>query len=489
MKKRWLKPLGVSVLTSLTISACFFAVLWMIIHHSGFPTKLQLIARVARILALPRGTPDTQDRDRSRVQYSTNLALFGPIPEDGSGVLGRLWVVDADGQSLASSTTNPVPRDAIPLLTQLDRALDAPVKFKVGSFPHKTQFFLMPIPGQPTHTLVIHDLQRGPVRTWVKSLMIAVLVSTLLISLTTWKLLAWMFQQRSRDVRTLMQRMAAGELSARLPVDQMERSLGLPEDFNQMANEIELLVQKVRQIEASKLQLIRNLAHDLRTPLTSLRTAAEALYQNRDKLETRDFESLTQVTYSESIYLGRLVEDLLFMAELKSQDPIKKPLELVSRARTIIEQRQILLKNSNLKLTLHAEHPELHHLISDLHWSRLLTNLLENSERHAESEVNVRINAQEDGFRLEVLDDGPGLSQDQLEKYGIERFTEARGAGSSMRFGLGAVIIRSLIESSGGTLTVRNRIEGGLHIRADFNHSQGARDGPPSLSFRTQSDK
>ena len=484
MKKRWLKPLFVSVLTSLVISACFFAVLWMIIQHSGFPTKVQMIARVARILALPRGTPDIQDRDRSRAQYSTNLALFGPIPEDGSGVLGKLWVVDADGQSLASSTTNPVPRDAIPLLTQLDRTLEAPVAFKVGSFLHQTQFYLMPIPGQPTHTLLIHDLQRGPVRTWVKSLMIAVLVSTLLISLTIWRLLAYLFQQRSRDVRTLMQRMAAGELSARLPVDPMERSLGLPEDFNQMANEIELLVQKIRQIEASKLQLIRNLAHDLRTPLTSLRTAAEALYQNREGLGARDFDSLTQVTYSESIYLGRLVDDLLFMAELKSQDPIKKPMELVAKTRAIIEQRRVLPKNSKLKLTLHSEQPELHHLISDLHWSRLLTNLLENSERHAESEVNVRMNAQEDGFSLEVFDDGPGLSQDELKRYGIERFTEARGADSGTRFGLGSVIVRSLIESSGGTLTVSNRIEGGLHIRADFKNSQRMLEGSHPLSFK-----
>ena len=73
---------------------------------------------------------------------------------------------------------------------------------------------------------------------------------------------------------------------------------------------------------------------------------------------------------------------------------------------------------------------------------------------------------------LSVFDDGPGMSDVDIGNYGIKQLNrENNQKGSSSQFGLGAIIIRSLVEFSGGTLEISNVSPHGLMVRIEFKET------------------
>jgi signal transduction histidine kinase len=471
MRRSWISLVAMSLGLSLLLSAFFVGLIFSFTYRSGQPLKRLAIERTARVIAL-------------QGEYSRNLELLGPLPQDGSGVLGRLWVVDPTGAILASSTTIPLPRETLSLLASLDRTDPVPQVFNTGGLFDGTRLFLTPMPGKSSDTLVIQDLRRGPGWTWLKTVSGIFLGLSFFVCLLVWMIVKWIFRQRSREIRSVMQRISSGELSARLKVDKIDEVLEISSDFNQMADQIERLFKRIQEIETSKIELIRNLAHDIRTPLTSLRAASETLNQDSAKKPNdEDRNSLLKTTHEESVYLGRLVENLLFISELSvertAHQRAQTPVDLRELTRRRIEQRQINPLRADTNIHFECDFSTIFYPIPDLYWSRLLNNLIENAERHARSAISVSLRQLEDSVQLEVLDDGPGLPEYGLKNYGIERphrhdhscsgsSDRELGVTAPSRFGLGSVIIRSIVENSGGTLRVSNRPTGGLRVCARF---------------------
>jgi K+-sensing histidine kinase KdpD len=276
----------------------------------------------------------------------------------------------------------------------------------------------------------------------------------------------WIFRQRSKDVKKVMDRISHGELDARLEIDPIDKKLNLPEDFNFMAQNIQELFMKVKKTEASKLELLKQLAHDIRTPLTSLRAATETLKLNHSRLGPEDFNSLLDISHNESLYLARLVDELLFLSEIKEKQQTHK-IEIVEQTKALVEQRRRL--NLGLEWLFESNTNQFNFSINQNHWQRIISNIFDNSERYANKQIKIELRKTSDGFCLSVFDDGPGMSDVDIGNYGIKQLNrENNQKGSSSQFGLGAIIIRTLVELSGGTLEISNVLPNGLMVRIDF---------------------
>jgi K+-sensing histidine kinase KdpD len=229
--------------------------------------------------------------------------------------------------------------------------------------------------------------------------------------------------------------------------------------FNQMADEIERLVEQLRATEKHRLQLLQELAHDLRTPVASLSNLLETLKFDDAKLEAKSRTELTGLAYQETEYLTRLVEDLLFLAlviepkykaetgEVVVQELLKAQIDAAATAHPNVKSEygaNIAEKRCRL--------PGNAHLLQ-----RLFRNALENAYSFARSEVKTELSGGNGMCHVTISDDGPGLSLEELENFGKKRSTRHQTLrGGRISVGLGSVIIQAIASAHGGSVQIRN---------------------------------
>ena len=118
--------------------------------------------------------------------------------------------------------------------------------------------------------------------------------------------------------------------------------------------------------------------------------------------------------------------------------------------------------------------------------TRVLTNLLDNAERHAKSTITVTVRREPDAAVLEVLDDGAGIPPEHREAV-FQRFTRldtarSRDAGGT---GLGLAIARQIAEAHGGTLTIEDSLSGARFVlRLPYPENGDEEASPPPRTAR-----
>jgi len=274
------------------------------------------------------------------------------------------------------------------------------------------------------------------------------------------------------------ERLGEGERGIRVPVPGGDDELArLAEAFNE-------LVTRLERQETWRRDMVADVAHDLRTPLSVMRSEIEAL---QDGVRPVSAESL-QMLHAEVMHLARLVSDLRTLSltesaaiELdKAETPLREFLEDIAeffavRARaagTTVEVAHVRPEDARAPF----DRPRM---------ERVLVNLVENSLTHgAGGAVELSAEAGPSQVVISVRDHGPGLAEAALERV-FERFYRAeesrtRRDADSGGSGLGLPIAKALVEAHGGTISAANHPEGGalLEIRLP---NQG-RAGTPALS-------
>lgn len=208
--------------------------------------------------------------------------------------------------------------------------------------------------------------------------------------------------------------------------------------------------------------MLAAVSHDLRTPLAAIAGASSSLLRD-DNLDPATRRELLRSVYEEAERLSRLVENLLRLTRLSSgRVALEKdwhPVEEVVGA--ALQRVERLLGERPVEIDLPSELLLGH--FDEVLVQQLLINLLENAARYSpqNSPITIRGRARHDGILLEVADRGPGLPPEELESVfdtfqrGRRTRTDTRGAG------LGLAICRAIAQAHGGSITARNRPEGG----------------------------
>jgi signal transduction histidine kinase len=442
-----MRPILYTLLLSFGLSALFATGVGFYTAKKWHRFKLETLQRTAISLSVVG-------------DYSGNLEKFGHIPEDGSSVYGRIWIVDVSGRVLASSSTIPLSPEARRVALETDRSNDFPIEKTVLPGLIAGRFYFLPMPGRRSDTFIVQDLNRGPGKLWLKTVVLWVLLYSLAVCLGVWSIIIWIFRRRASEVRSVVENLFQGKPEARVRIDRVDRALRLFEDINQMAAGIEFLLVELKRTDAARLELLRQLAHDIRTPLTSLRAATETLSSAGARLSEEDFIQLSRIAHLETDYLGRLVEDLLYLAEQQiTEGPVER-VDVVSATRSLLLLRGSGHQGSNL-YCFSSNCDAFYLFIQRVSWSRILTNLLDNAEKHGKFPIEVELERFGNGVRLRVRDHGPGMTESGLLKYGQRQ-------GRAGTIGLGSVIVRNLVEATGGVLQVRCPEGGGLEVKIDW---------------------
>ncbi len=252
------------------------------------------------------------------------------------------------------------------------------------------------------------------------------------------------------------QRLAGGDLNARVKVGGLSETAALGTAFNEMAAELQRRAGERDQLETMKDEFVLTASHELRSPLTSVQGFAELLMLERDRLSPKQADTV-EVILDNTRHLVRLLNDLLDLARSDAgrlsikPSPIEVAALVEDPVRTMLSQTQA--KGQHLTQEIQPGLPSVN---ADRDRMRqVLVNLLTNAHEYcpADAAINVSVTGGIDGVRLAVSDDGPGMAADQLEHI-FERFTRG-DAGLTQHVGgtgLGLAISKSLVELHGGTI-------------------------------------
>lgn len=248
------------------------------------------------------------------------------------------------------------------------------------------------------------------------------------------------------------QRMADGDFDVEVNVDRGDEVGRLARTFSTMA-------QRVGETHTQMRQLVANVSHDMKTPLTSILGFAQALRDGRAQDEG-EVQRMGSVIHEEAQRLTQRLNNLLYLSEIESGQALLERADVdlerlvrdaVDRVEPAVEARGVSISADLASgVTVSADGGKL---------ERAIENLLDNARKYTPSggEVMVRTYTEpaRDAAFIEVANTAPDISEDELPRL-FDRFyrrdrVRARGAAADGS-GLGLSIARDLVELHGGTL-------------------------------------
>ncbi len=265
------------------------------------------------------------------------------------------------------------------------------------------------------------------------------------------------------------QRLASGDLEARVKVGGLSETATLGSAFNEMAAELQRRAGERDQLDRMKDEFVLTASHELRSPLTSVQGFAELLMLEREKLSTKQAETV-EVILDNTRHLVRLLNDLLDLARSDAGRLVIKPVptevgplidDAVRTMRSQTEARQ-----QSLSQEVESGLPPVE--VDRDRIRQVLVNLLTNAHEYSPQGATIGVTAVLRGAEVEisVSDDGPGMPADQLEHI-FDRFTRG-DAGLTQHVGgtgLGLAISKSLVELHGGTIAAEAVLDQGSTFR------------------------
>lgn len=261
-----------------------------------------------------------------------------------------------------------------------------------------------------------------------------------------------------RDASQAAGRIAAGDLSARLPVDSRDEFGAWAATFNRMAASLERTVGELQLAQDQQRAFVADVSHELRTPMTAIVQEAAILRHYLDALPS-DGRRGGELLVRDVARLRTLIDDLMEISRFDAAAEVATPTEFdaATFVRAVVAAR---LPSARLEV---PDEP-VHVVLDRRRLERILGNLLDNAREHGEAaDVEVGLGVDGDTLRLTVADRGPGVPPDELPHL-FERFRKADPSRSRGGSGLGLAIAREHAELLGGTLDATLRDGGGLRF-------------------------
>jgi two-component system sensor histidine kinase KdpD len=218
-------------------------------------------------------------------------------------------------------------------------------------------------------------------------------------------------------------------------------------------------VQRTAETERLRAALLTSISHDLKTPLASVLGSASTLRDLNDKLSNSEKAELLATVIEESERLNRFIANLLDMTRLESGAVTPKiaPHDLSEIIGSTLRRTSKILRNHPVRLDLASDLPMVS--LDPVLFEQVLFNLLDNAAKYAASgtTVSIRTWRDRDSVILQVLDEGEGIPDADLEHifnkfYRVQKADQVRPGT-----GLGLAISRGFVEAMSGSIVAANR--------------------------------
>jgi len=453
-----------SLVFSALLLACCGASAWLQIRSSDLHEK-EVVQSLSRDLA-DHIAHRTTLMDANGLRPDAVRQLFGQLMMVNPSVevylldnQGRIKGDDAPAGHVKREQVDLAPirpfiaGDALPILGDDPRSLDGKKVFSAAPLQLSGQqpsgYIYVVLLGEAHDALAARVAASSVLRTTLWSMALVALLG-LLAGLTAFGLI-------TRPLRRLTDAMrrfdADGEPDTQpavprsAPAGQRNEIAVLETTFAQMANRIGDQWRALTRQDQQRRELIANISHDLRTPLTSLHGYLETLSLKADTLGETERKRYLAIALAQSVKVGRLAQALFELARLEhgNVQPALEQFSLIDLVQDVFQKFELPAEARHIRLRAGIP-PRLPNVCADLGMiERVLTNLLDNAIRHtpANGEIDVDLAHKDGKVSVTVSDTGPGIPAEQREGL-FERPFSAGGAHRGG--GLGLLIVQRMLQ-------------------------------------------
>jgi len=263
-----------------------------------------------------------------------------------------------------------------------------------------------------------------------------------------------------RQVDAAIRRLGAGQF--RVPV-----SVNGPQDLEQLGERLEWMRRELLDLEEQKNRFLRQVSHELKTPLTALREGAELLSEEAVGKLTAEQREIAEILRHNSVELQKLIEDLLSFgaSQFRKVTVDLEPVEIRRIVERVTADQRLAARARGLTVEIAAEDillpadPEKLRVVLD--------NLVSNAIKFSPEGGRVKVAARHDGdsLELDVIDQGPGIPPAERARI-FDPFYQGRqaGAGPLRGTGIGLSVVKEYVFAHGGSVEVVDSREG-AHLR------------------------
>ena len=465
------------------ISAIFFALLvfvglsfvYITIHYSGlyFEEVNQRLNKNTAADIAAHSTPFTDGKvnEKAMEQMFDHVMSINPSLE--------IYLLDNDGKILSFYA----PQKKV-VLTKIDLV---PVQkfiatggneYVTGSDPHhpgrskifsvapvlnngKQAGYIYAVLASEEYDAISNDLTqnylwRVGLRAIIITLLVALLVGLIIIRLITKKF------SRILDV---MQKFKQGDLRARVQVSSVGDLQQVGVIFNEMADILTKNVEQLKEVEVLRRELVANVSHDLRTPISVIQGYIETLQMKSGTLTAVERERYLNIISETAAKLKKLVSELFELSKLEANqvEPVKEPFFISELVNDISSKYQLIAKEKNIHITalLSKELPPVYADVSLI--ERVMQNLIDNAIRFTPEggSIIIKTNERDDHVEITVEDTGAGIPENEQEKifgryYRGNNFTDLKN-----NTGLGLAIIKKILDLHDSSLDLTTTVNKG----------------------------
>jgi len=288
----------------------------------------------------------------------------------------------------------------------------------------------------------------------------------LLFTLIAGLFLFFLLTNRLRKLSDDVQIFKNGKYNHRVEIKGKDELAQLGNTFNEMAKSIEDGIQKLKESDYQRSQLIANISHDLRSPLTSIRGHLETLLLEENNISEEEKREYVEIALRNVSGFQRLVEELLDLARFESGQIIPEKLEFSFAE--LLQDVVIKMKgqsDSNNISIIYEPNPNIPLYKGDIGlFERSVTNIIGNAIEHTPEKgtIKVDLSFNNNTYYISVLDSGKGIPLENLPHI-FERFYRADKSRNrkTKSTGLGLAIAKEVVELHDGFIEASNSDKGG----------------------------
>jgi signal transduction histidine kinase len=310
---------------------------------------------------------------------------------------------------------------------------------------------------------------------------IVIVLGYILLGIAIFSVTFLLLQERSIDyisrLSDAVRNISQGDLNTTIEVVGDDEFSAMAENLNKMAEDIRNLMDKEREAERTKNELITNVAHDLRTPLTSIIGYLELLSGKTTPLPEEMRQKYIDIAYSKAKRLEKLIEDLFGFTKLnygKIAMHVTK-VDIIKLLSQLLEESYPNFEKRGLSYELQSNVPARMINADGNLLARLFDNLINNAIKYgAEGKrVTVRVHAEADTVQVSVANYGYVIPAEELplifdKFYRVEQSRSTTTGGT----GLGLAIVKNIVDMHGGKITVKSDLNGTVFtvtLKVDFD--------------------
>ncbi len=300
--------------------------------------------------------------------------------------------------------------------------------------------------------------------------MLITLVTTLIVGL----MIFWFITRYLNQIIKSVKRFKEGHLKERIPVRSSGELKTLAVTFNEMAEELLSNIEKIKTTENLRRELVANVSHDLRTPLSVIHGYVETMLMKAETITSEQQKQYLGTILKSTERLKKLVGDLFELSKLEAKEviPKKEPFFITELVQDISQKHGLIAEEKNITIVPVVDNnvPMVHADISLI--ERVLQNLMDNAIKFSKDGGVITIETHNYGNDVEVkiTDTGRGIPEEDIplvfdRYFNLSKSTSGESKDieqvSKSSMGLGLAIVKKILEIHNATIHLTSKLNKG----------------------------